>query len=156
MKFMKTLPYKLKRVLPILGIAGASLLAGCNKDDEPTPPGLHDTVYTWPYLQDIPVVDVCMSADSANVRYVMLQYDGVGLSMSVTTLKDFLQNRVISEVTLQNQYKIRGTGEIPSVIMGAQNGEKLRKSRADSTWLANFGFTLTRVIYNDWTPDKQR
>lgn len=155
MKFIKTLPYKLKRTLPILGIAGASLLAGCDKDNEPDM-GLHDTVYKWPYLQDIPVVDVCMSADSANVRYVMLQYDGVGLNMSVTTLKDFLQNRVISEVSLQNQYKIRGTGEIPSVIMGAQNGEKLRKSRADSTWLANFGFTLTRVIYNDWTPDKQR
>ena len=156
MKFIKTLPYKLKWTLPILGIAGASLLAGCNKDDEPTPPGLHDTVYTWDDVLNIPIVDVCMSADSANVRYVMLRYDGGGLNMSVTTLKDFLQNRVISEVTLQNQYKIRGTGEIPSVIMGAQNGEKLRRSKADSTWLANFGFTLINPVYNDWTPDKQR
>ena len=36
MKLNKILPYKLARVLPILGIAGASLFAGCNKEDEPT------------------------------------------------------------------------------------------------------------------------
>ena len=36
MKLNKVLPYKLARVLPILGIAGASLFAGCNKEDEPT------------------------------------------------------------------------------------------------------------------------
>ena len=36
MKLNKVLPYKLARVLPILGIAGASLFAGCSKEDEPT------------------------------------------------------------------------------------------------------------------------
>ena len=156
MKFIKTLPYKLKRTLPILGIAGASLLAGCNKDDEPTPPGLHDTVYTWDDVLNIPIVDVCMSADSANVNRVILMYDGGPAWFQVSTLKDFLQNRVISEVTLQNQYKIRGDGVIPEMIMGARNAASLYQSKVDSTWLANFGFTLINPVYNDWTPDKQR
>ena len=42
MKLNKVLPYKLARVLPILGIAGASLFAGCSKEDEPP----HDETQT--------------------------------------------------------------------------------------------------------------
>ena len=149
MKFIKTLPYKLKRILPIFGIAGASLLAGCNKDDEPTPPGLHDTVYTWTMddMLHIPIADVCMSADSANVNRVILRYVGGPAWLKVSTLKNFLQNTIISEVTLQNQYKIRGDGEIPEMVMEAYTDADLVKSKEDSVWLTNFGFKLTKPIY---------
>lgn len=36
MKLKKIFPYNIKKALPVLGLAGASLfMAGCNKDDEP-------------------------------------------------------------------------------------------------------------------------
>ena len=39
MKLKKIFPYNIKKALPVLGLAGASLfMAGCNKDDEPTVP----------------------------------------------------------------------------------------------------------------------
>ena len=56
MKLNKVLPYKLARVLPILGIAGASLFAGCSKEDEPP----HDVEITfdqndpWDVIQQNP------------------------------------------------------------------------------------------------------
>ena len=150
MKFIKTLPYKLKRTLPILGIAGASLLAGCNKDDEPTPPGLHDTVYTWKGEDTrniLPPVDVCMSADSANVRYVILQNinSNAGLG-DLGWFRELLEERVLSEVTLQNQYKVRARGELKRYIVDDTSAETLQKHREDSIWLTNFGLKLSEPV----------
>lgn len=74
MKFKKVLPYKLRRVLPILGFAGATL-AGCSKDDEPTIQQ-HDTVYVWgrdDVSQVWPTDNINASADSVQVRRVILQ-----------------------------------------------------------------------------------
>ncbi len=74
MKFKKVLPYKLRRVLPILGFAGATL-AGCSKDDEPAIQQ-HDTVYNWGRFdisQVWPTDNINASADSVEVRRVILQ-----------------------------------------------------------------------------------
>lgn len=35
MRFTKKIPYNIRRVLPILGIAGASMFSACSNDDEP-------------------------------------------------------------------------------------------------------------------------
>lgn len=151
MKFIKTLPYKLKRTLPILGIAGASLLAGCNKDDEPTPPGLHDTVYTWT-VSDLsrisPPIDICMSADSANVNRVILQNtDGNAEAVSLTWLRELMEDRILSEVTLQNQHKVRGRGEIRGFRIDDRSRETYVKHVEDSLWLVRFGFVFKDPLW---------
>lgn len=38
MRFKNVVPYKLKRLIPMLGLAGATMLGGCSKDDDP----MHD------------------------------------------------------------------------------------------------------------------
>lgn len=158
MKFIKTLPYKLKRTLPILGIAGASLLAGCDKDDEPTPPGLHDTVYTWnvdDMSRILPPTDICMSADSANVNRVILQNtDKSGQGYFIGELRDIFENQILEYVSPENQHKVRGRGEISGYIRDlAQDG--YGRNLADSIWLVKFGFVLKNPVYIN-THSKQR
>ncbi len=158
MKFIKTLPYKLQRTLPILGIAGASLLAGCNKDDEPTPPGLHDTVYTWnvdDMSRILPPTDICMSADSANVNRVILQNtDKSGQGYKVNELRDIFENQILEYVSPENRHKVRGRGEISGYIRDLARDDYGVNS-ADSTWLVKFGFVLKNPVYIN-THSKQR
>ena len=149
MKFIKTLPYKLQRTLPILGIAGASLLAGCNKDDEPTPPGLHDTVYTWnvdDMSRILPPTDICMSADSANVNRVILQNtDKSGQGYFIGELRDIFENQILEYVSPENQHKVRGRGEIRGYMVDRGYGN-LTANVNDSLWLVHFGFVLKSPV----------
>ena len=90
MKFGKIISYKLKRVIPMAAIAGATLApVSCLSFDDPTPtPKHHDTIYTWGkyYWDEInPINRVADSADSTVVDHVILQNDGVswgGMSKS--------------------------------------------------------------------------
>ena len=158
MKFIKILSYKLKRTLPILGIAGASLLAGCDKDDEPTPPGLHDTVYTWTVSdlsRILPPTDICMSADSANVNRVILQNtDKSGQGYKVNELRDIFENQILEYVSPENQHKVRGRGEISGYMRDLARDDYGVNS-ADSAWLVKFGFVLKNPVYIN-TDLKQR
>ena len=134
MKLKQTLPYKLKRVVPILGLAGASLFTACEKPVEPDP--RHDTVYTWSIIdksQIIPPERVCASADSAMVRNVILQYDTTIEYCTDATVRYYMEDEVLSHVTPENQHKVRGRGLIS--FMRITNPE-------DSLWLANFGFQI--------------
>ena len=150
MKFIKTLPYKLQRTLPILGIAGASLLAGCDKDDEPTPPGLHDTVYTWTVSdlsRILPPTDICMSADSANVNRVILQNtDKSGQGYFIGELRDIFENQILEYVSPENQHKVRGRGEIRGYKV-ERVIDAVYDDWQDSLWLVKFGFVLKNPVY---------
>ena len=86
MKFRKIIPYKLKRIIPMAAIAGATLIpnASCTKE-----PPQHDTTYVWGYgnWKNVrPANRVAASADSVNVRYVYLLNDGTPLSGAPTTI----------------------------------------------------------------------
>jgi len=75
MKFKKIMPYKIKRLIPMLGLAGAAMvMPGCEK----TPIQQHDTVYMWGVLNwdNIwPPQNIYASADSVQVKNVILKLD---------------------------------------------------------------------------------
>ena len=47
MRLTKKVPYKLKTLIPALGLAGASMLSGCKDKNEPQIVQPHDVVYEF-------------------------------------------------------------------------------------------------------------
>ena len=140
MKFKKIMPYKIKRLIPMLGLAGAAMvMPGCEK----TPIQQHDTVYMWGVIDWTniwPADNVRASADSAEVRYVILQNDGNGFTNIYDyELKSDLE-RVLFEVDAKNRHKVRGGGDIWHLTL---TNDEYRK------WLENFGFKITDPYYGE-------
>lgn len=131
----------LKRTLPVLGLAVATLLpAACKKAEPPH----HDTTYMWGYNNWEPVslgVNVVASADSTLVDRVYLQNDGESLEGMHTTALLKALNSVIDVVPIENKHKIRGAGTLNEI--GISNDQ----NRQDSIILANMGFKFGKVRY---------
>ena len=71
--------YKLRRILPILGIAGASMFASCgggDGKDEPEMP--HNTVYLLNQINiyKLDTLQIARSADSVSVNKIIFRVDG--------------------------------------------------------------------------------
>lgn len=132
----------LKRTLPVLGIAGATLMpAACKK-----PLVQHDTTYTWGannWDTETMQHNLVASADSAEVRYVYMLNDGESFTGLPLTPLFKVINDAISAVPKENLHKIRGAGELTEVSMKKNDPEYMR----DSTALANLGFKFKRVLY---------
>ena len=143
MRYKKTIKYNLKRILPMLGIAGATLLpVACKK-----PLVQHDTTYTWnPYDWNTVKLGTAAaaSADSAEVRYVFLKNDGTSFEGCPTTLVLKSINKVINYVAPENQHKIRGAGTLNEIGVGSD------QERLDSTKLANMGFKFGKVRHGNY------
>ncbi|MCH5328686.1 MAG: hypothetical protein J1E02_06665 [Coprobacter sp.] len=129
----------------LLGLAG--LISGCKEDDDLKPQmQQHDTVYTFAkgvwdnlYISDYEPNDrIAASADSAEVRYVLLRsglnsygflsWDGFPNTYIQTRL-----SRIVESVPEKNRHKLRGDG----IINFSTND-----SDEAHNWLSDFGFTL--------------
>ena len=143
MKFKKIMPYKIKRLIPMLGLAGAAMvMPGCEK----TPIQQHDTVYMWGVIDWTniwPADNVRASADSAEVRYVILKNDGNGFAPNIKDyeVKTDLE-RVLFEVDAKNRHKVRGEGDLWGLTI---TNDEYRK------WFEDLGFTINRP----WQPEEQ-
>ena len=170
MKLKQTLPYKLKRVVPILGLAGASLFTACEKPVEPDP--RHDTVHTWNHSEYDRIVRaftykdsafstlpqrVRASADSALVRNVILEFADTALLPTATysnfasNIRHVIVDSILAPIAPENRAKVRGRGEIDALVLD------LDQNDPDSIWLTDFGYTLTNVRYlSDFRKSNQR
>lgn len=148
MRFTKKVPYKLKRLIPMLGLAGATLLpTACEKDDEIS---MHDTTYMWGrnYWDEVwPADNVCASADSVQVRHVILRNNGSywGDAYTCEDIRKELTN-IINNVTPANRHKLKGSGKLSAVKEGGDPSAK--------TWLEDFGLQV--VMTSELTNTKQR
>ena len=169
MKLKQTLPYKLKRVVPILGLAGASLFTACHQE----PIIQHDTIYTWDRreyykighagfgyadsaLSTLPQ-RVRASADSALVRNVILEFADTALLPTATyfavasNIRHVIVDSILAPIAPENRAKVRGRGEIDALVLD------LDQNDPDSIWLTDFGYTLTNVRYrSDFRKSNQR
>ena len=149
MKMTKTVPYYLKRALPVLGFAGATLFTSCEKD-EPTIP-LHDTTYVWGtnnMAQIFPTDNVVASADSTSVRTVYLHSDGVwGWALDMTELREWVLEPVLNDIPEHNRHKIKGSGIINGPVFRTDDKQMFTKQYEDSVWLSKMGFIIKDPIY---------
>ena len=124
----------------MMAIAGATLLppACCKVEREKREPH-HNTTYVWGdnnWDAVWPADKVAASADSVLVDNVFLLNDGKSLSgLDVTRTRQNME-LIINSVSKQNQYKIRGAGNLRHLNINDKN---------DSIWLANFGFKIVEA-----------
>ena len=148
MKLNKVLPYKLARVLPILGIAGASLFAGCSKEDEPP----HDVEITfvasdpWDIIQKNPDGTRQVSqlikdyVAQPNVRTIYLVPMGDWGHISASGIPAIRKKTL--EYAINYSPKVRGRGDFT-----------FRPGRAsmfpeDSLWYVQNGWTINKRFQN--------
>ena len=142
MRFTKTLKYNLKRALPILTIAGAGLMASCDKDDEPSIPQhdvelpfsktTADNRLTFEILQGY--------IDDASVRNIYLVVEGDWNNYTAANISQsrdrFFQPR------MEMSPKIRGRGDFTFTPGEAS------KVPSDSLWYIQQGWTINKRFQN--------
>ena len=145
MKLNKILPYKLSRVLPILGIAGASLFAGCNKEDEPTRDVeivLSSTGDPWDIIQKNPDGTRQVSqlikdyVAQPNVRTIYLVPVGGWIIYDCNGITGMRKNTL--EYAINYSPKVRGRGDFDFRLGEAS------KVPVDSLWYVHNGWTINR------------
>ena len=152
MRLTKKVPYKLKQLktlVPALGLAGASLLSGCEQQNEPVIKQ-HDTIYTfgperWFTLQE--KQNIIASADSAAVRYVILENNGKTYNGGTVRLRALNMKILIKQIPAEKQQKVKGSGILREMTINSQE---------DSIYLTNMGFKFVDAIpYSEYI-QKQR
>ena len=136
MRFTKTLKYNLKRALPILTIAGAGLMASCDKDDEPSIPQ-HDVelkFYQDHYDEIQPTVVSKHAYDESvrNIYFVLTDGDFTNFGpIGLGQVHKYLDERIQIAPN-----KIRGRGNFefaPGIV-----------EKEDSLWFVKQGWTVNQ------------
>ena len=148
MRLKKALPYNIKKALPVLGLAGASLfMAGCNKDDEPVVPTM-DLVVEIDQLNS----GILFYDDENDVRHPSKMIQEYVADPKVRTIylvpNDNWYNFIASSITGLRKYtlefllnysdKIKGVGDFNFALGEAS------KVPEDSLWYVSKGWTINK------------
>lgn len=137
MAFYKKLPYKLKRWVPMLGLAGATMLGSCSKDnEEPT--------------KDAEIFFSCITIDdqlsienlqkyindpsTRNIYMIAVEDWSTLLASNISRMRTALQLR------MEMSPKLHGRGDFNFKIGEAS------KVPADSLWYTQQGWTINRNL----------
>ena len=137
MRLTQKIPYKIKTLIPILGLAGASMFSACERN-EPIPQ--HDTIYTFgsgEWFDAEEEQNIIASADSATVRYVILENNGKTYNGSTVRVTAGNMKLLINKIPVEKQQKVKGSGILREMTINSQE---------DSTYLANMGFKFVDAI----------
>ena len=147
MRLTKKVPYKLKTLIPALGLAGASMFSAC-EHNEPIPQ--HDTIYTFGperWLTEQEEQNIVASADSATVRYVILENNGKTYNRCSVGIIAFNMQLLIKRIPAEKQQKVKGSGILRNMTITSQE---------DSTYLANMGFKFVDAIpYSEYIQNQR-
>lgn len=133
MRLTKKVPYKLKTLIPALGLAGISLFSAC-ESNEPAQKQ-HDTVYSFGkgFINQEQIKNIAQSMDSIEVRYVILESQGVSMDYAGTGGIRLGIDRIKKAAKPENDYKLRGCGILRNLMIDSLN---------DSIYLTDFGFVF--------------
>lgn len=144
MRFTKKVPYKLKSLVPMLGLAGATMFVGCNPQHEPDEPQVHHDVELYFNNCNIKSLELDTIRKYARNQYVdsiyMIPDDeyGIGGGFSAISRSEYLtQLRVFLEERINISPKVRGRGDLLF--------DKGLVNPADSLWFVQQGWTV-----NEW------
>ena len=87
-----------------------------------------------------PADNICASADSAEVRYVILQNDGNGFTKIYDYQLKAELERVITQVDHKNRHKVRGKGDLWHLTITHEDYRK---------WFEDLGFGITDPYYGE-------
>lgn len=134
MKILQKLPYKLKTALPILALAGASMVpVSCSDDDEKDLK--HDVELEWfrGYYDEIGTHNIQRQLDDPLVNMVYLKYVNKGYTFPVDAIHPVLIP-YLDGLMSANPARIRGRGNFQWPV-----GECPKE---DSLWLVSKGWTV--------------
>ena len=150
----KITPYSIKRAVPVLGMAFATMLGGCKKHEtpEPKPTPKFERTFVWGKTissKDLAGI-VAASADSVQVVKIVLQCDGKDWGGN-SDVSQIITNKLnpIFDACGKNQSKITHTGNIDRPRMRIDTPELYKSQQADSAKLVKMGYTITDPIYKD-------
>ena len=137
MRFTDKIKYNIKRGLPILAIAGAGLMASCDKDDEPNVPQ-HDVELKFfsGYVEEVTPENIKANVQDKSVRHIYLVVANGGKYFhysprNITDLHEFIEERINIAPN-----KISGRGNMQF--------EPGYASTADSLWFVKHGYTVNQ------------
>ena len=140
MKIANKIPYRIKRILPILGMAGATLFTSCERDDPVTPQEpivpTTDIELTFEYndLQNIHLDTLVKYAIRPDVRAIYMVPTGPWSHYGYQNITGF--RRLQLEHRLNMSPKIRGRGNFDFMLGEAS------KTPKDSLWYVENGWTI--------------
>lgn len=149
----KITPYSIKRAVPVLGMAFATMLGGCKKHEtpEPKPTPKFERTFVWGHAISAKELSqlVAASADSVQVVKVILQSDAFDWGWGSTTT-DLLNKKVMPMVEAcspEGRKKLVHRGTIVRPLMDKSDPETYKKCQADSATLANMGYEFLNPGY---------
>lgn len=156
----KVLLYRIRRAMPILGLAGASLLpCACSKDKEPMNPeklvdtvdNRYDVTVKWSratYVEDV-VPTIATASINPDVRYIVLEstsdFDwrgGVDVNRILTVyVKPMIAAALAPE-------KLKHRGDIYRPLIRNSTTDEYSYQKEDSATLSNLGYRILSPIYS--------
>lgn len=150
MRFTKNLPYKIKRLVPVLGLAGAAaMMPGCDKSDEPIY-NYFGEPYKFVYLYFSPddysritPENVKSYADNPNIDSVYLVPQGMW-HCSLWDRQDMKKQYL--EPALFVSPKVFGHGDFQINNGDAFNVPDDPRYEKDSLWFVNWGWSVNQMV----------
>lgn len=149
----KVTPYSIKRAVPVIGMAMATLFGGCKKaEPEIVPTPQFKRTILWGNSQGSikkMTPRVGATADSIEVKKVTMQYDDGDLGGALSTsevLNDCIMV-LVNSAKPENRYKFEHRGNIYRPGMNDRDPERYARHQADSAELVRMGYTIEKPIY---------
>lgn len=158
----KVLPYRIRRAMPILGLAIASLLpCACSKDKElvnpEKPVAPVDTVdnrydvtvkWGWGIASADASNEITTYITDPNVRNIILESNGHDWA-GTASCGDIMEKKInpMLNAAANSKEKLIHCGNIYRPLMRNKTQEEYIQSQKDSTILANLGYKILSPIY---------
>lgn len=140
MQFKKIIPYNLKRLVPILGLAGATLFTACDKDDEPTR-DIELTFYEYSGSNDYSQIDdmdqlkkYAKDPHIANIYMTVLDKNNYNhcYTVNLNAMRQYMERRI----NISPKIHGRGNFNFPVGVC----------DKADSLWFTQQGWTINKQL----------
>lgn len=143
MRFTKKVPYKLKRLIPMLGLAGATLLpTACEKEDEP----MHDVVLEFwvntlgDNIEQLSIENIQKHIDDKSVKNIYIKPIESKCDFSTCKTANLHSTRNYMQRRIDMSPKNKGLGNFVFPV-----GEI---DPQDSIWFVQNGWTINKQLQN--------
>lgn len=138
MRFKNMVPYNMKKLIPMLGLAGATIFTACSKDDDPVPTRDVNVFFQQAGYEDIQVEKIRKIASQPDVRTIYLIPQGDWENLSSLNISNIRKNALQPAIEVSD--KVTGCGNfefkpgVPSEV------------KEDSLWYTMHNWTINKSL----------